>query len=256
MELELITLLVLVAVFLVAGVVDSVAGGGGLLTLPSLLLVGLPPEVAMGTNKLASSLGMSASMLSYMRAGLIRNGRMLGFGVAAMLAGGTLGSMVLHLFDSATIGRIIVFLLPFGMVATLMPRKSVREATELTPFAMFVTLPVVLFGLGFYEGFFGPGTGSFLVLGLHFVLGLGFVPATAMAKVFNLAGGVSALAVFLWHGNVLLGLGVPLAIASIAGNIVGSRLAIRLGAKLVRRMLIVSLTLLFASLVWKFYVQQ
>lgn len=255
MELELLTIMVLVGVYLVAGVVDSVAGGGGLLTLPALLLAGLPPEVAMGTNKLASSLGMSASMLSYLRAGLIRNGRMLAFGVVAMLAGGTTGAMVVHLFDSATIGRIIVFLLPLGMIATLMPRKSVREATELTPFAMFVTLPAVLFVLGFYEGFFGPGTGSFLVLGLHFILGLGFVPATALAKVFNLAGGASALVIFLWHGNVLLGLGVPLALASITGNLIGSRLAIRVGASLVRRMLIVSLTLLFTSLVWKFYIQ-
>ncbi len=252
MEFEVI--IILAVAYVLAGFIDSVAGGGGLVALPAILLTGIPPEVAMGTNKMISSIGMSASLFNYARAKLIQSSRMLFFGVVATLIGGLCGGMTLHLFDSETIGKIIVVLLPFGMVATLMPRKRVREASELTPFAMYVTLPSLLFVLGFYEGFFGPGSGSFLILLLHFALGIGFVQSSAMAKVFNVAGTFSGLLVFLWHGNVLFSVVLPLAFASIVGNVIGSRLAIYVGQKLVRGMLFFSLTLLLLSLVWKFYI--
>ena len=112
MELELSLLLPLCLVGLAAGFVDSVAGGGGLLTLPAVLLTGLPPDVAIGTNKLAGSLGTGASLLTYARSGLVV-WRLALCGLPAALLGGVIGSRVLLLFDSAVIGKIILVLLPF-----------------------------------------------------------------------------------------------------------------------------------------------
>lgn len=253
MELELWIILLLCGVYFFAGFVDSVAGGGGLIAVPVFLLTGIPPEFVLGTNKLAAAIGTGSSVLTYSKSGLIV-WRLALIGLPVALLGGFLGSKILMFFDSETIGRLVVFFLPLGILATLMPKKETSQKRKLTKLSLYVIAPVICLLIGFYDGFVGPGTGSFFILALHFALGLGLVQASATSKILNLATNFSSLCVFVLHGKVLYILAIPLALANIAGNIIGSKMAIRIGSTFVRKILILSLFILLVSLVWKFYI--
>ncbi|MDR2503112.1 MAG: TSUP family transporter [Deltaproteobacteria bacterium] len=250
-ELDLWIVLALLPVYFAAGFIDSVAGGGGLIAAPAFLLTGTSPDLVLGTNKLAACMGTASSLINYARSGLAL-WRMAVVGLPAALLGSFLGTRVILLFDSAYIGRLIVLLLPLGVAATLIPKKD-RGRKELTRAGLYVFTPLVCLLIGFYDGFFGPGTGSFFILALHLATGVGLLQASATAKIFNLATNLGSLAVFIFYGKVLFALGLPLALANIAGNLLGSRMAIKIGAGFVRRVLSVSLSLLFFSLLWKFY---
>lgn len=252
MELELWVVIILCGVYFAAGFIDSIAGGGGLISIPAFLLTGIPPELALGTNKLAAAIGTASSLLTYSRSGLIV-WRLALVGLPIALLGGFLGSKVLMFFDSETIGRLVVFLLPLGIFATLIPKKETGRKKEITTLTLYLIVPAICAVIGFYDGFFGPGTGSFFILALYFIVGLGLVQASATAKIFNLASNFSSLCVFVLHGKVLYTLALPLAASNIAGNIIGSKMAIRIGSAFVRKMLIFSLTLLMISLICKFY---
>ncbi len=238
--------------YFAGGFIDSIAGGGGLITLPAFLLTGVPADLVLGTNKLASSCGMAAALGNYTRSGLVvwKSAKV---GVPAVLLGAMLGARAVLFFDSATIGKIVVLLLPLGMLATLMPRNKRSASREMTEKDMKVYLPLVCLSIGFYDGFFGPGAGSFFVLALYFLLGFELLAAAATTKLLNLSAGLSGLFVFMWYGKVGYLLALPLSAASICGNMLGSRLAIRIGPDFVRRVLTVSLFLLFISLIWKFW---
>lgn len=257
MELELWVVALVCAAFFAAGFIDSIAGGGGLISLPAFLLTGLPPEVVLGTSKTATAFGTGAALANYARSGLVIWRMALG-GIPASLLGAWLGSQAILLFDSDTIGKIMLFLLPVGAAVTLMPKKAVaisREAGDLTFRHLYVYNPLICLTLGIYDGFFGPGTGSFFIIAYFFFLQIGMVQASATAKVFNLATNISSMAVFALNGCVLLWLALPLAACNIAGNLAGSRLAIRIGAGFVKKILYVSLSLLFVSLIWKFLIE-
>ncbi len=252
MEFEIWLLWPLLAAFFLAGFVDSVAGGGGLISIPALLLAGVPPEMAMGTNKPCSTIGSCISLALYARGGMVLWKSALASLPVAVLAG-ALGTKMLLYFDSATIGKLVVFLLPLGIVFTMMPKKDRGEDKDLSTFARYCLLPLICIPVGFYDGFLGIGSGSLYILVLHAVVGMGLVKASGTAKVYNLAGSLSATAVYIWHGVTIFWLVLPLTAANIAGNWLGSKLAIRIGAPFVRRLLFGMLCFLFASLIWKFW---
>jgi len=239
------------AASLAAGFVDSIAGGGGLLLVPALLLAGLPPQFALGTTKFASSFGTGAALANY-----VRNGKVVWkvalTGIVFTLVASWLGSRAVLGFDERFAGRLVVFLLPVAIISTLVRRPTAEPTSEPTGWKLALGVPAICAALGFYDGFFGPGTGSFLILAFSLFLGLDFVRASGTAKFFNLASNLGALAVFALHGKVVLAVGVPLALANIAGNQCGSSLALRRGAGLVRGFLLVSLAILLVSLVVKF----
>ena len=253
LDVEIGIVIVLCAVYFTSGFVDSIAGGGGLISVPAFLLTGIPPELALGTNKMASCIGTTSSLATYAKSGYVI-WRMALAGIPAALLGGFIGSKTVLLFSSAEIGKIVVFLLPLGILATLMPKKESAQAKELTDKAIYLYSPVICFALGFYDGFFGPGTGSFFIIFFNLLLGMGLLYASATAKIFNLTTGIGSFIAFALNGKVLYALGIPLALANIAGNIIGSRLAIQIGALFIRKMLILSLTILLASLAWKFII--
>ncbi len=255
MELDLWVIALLCFIYFATGFINSVAGSGGLIAVPAFLLTGIPPELVLGTNKLVSCCGMSTSLLNYARSGLVA-WRAAAVGGLAVFLGAALGARSILLFDSAIMGKIIAVMLPVAMAATFIPRKEKAEQVPLTPFRLYVLLPAVCGLLGFYEGFFGPGAGSFFILALHFVLGFGLLHASATTKLLNLIGSISGVAVFMWHGKVLYLLALPLAISSSLGNHVGSSMAIKVGAGFVRKLLMVSLVILFVSLVWKFWINK
>ncbi|MDL2317133.1 TSUP family transporter [Desulfovibrio sp. OttesenSCG-928-A18] len=252
LHLGFMPLLFLVAAGFFAGLVDSIAGGGGLISLPACLLAGLPTHMALGTGKFMSTVGTTASFLTYARGGAIV-WRIAAIGVGFCLLGSMAGTHTALLVDNELLGKIILFLLPVAALLTFIPvRRSQREYAP-GPVAIYVLTPLLCSAIGFYDGFFGPGAGSFMLISLHFVLGMSLIKASATAKCFNLASNVSSLVLFLLNGKVYFFFAVPMAIGNVSGNIVGSRMAMRVGAKLIRGMLLFSLVLLFATLVWRYY---
>lgn len=250
----MLTVVIVCTVFaFVAGVLDSIAGGGGLITLPSMLLMGIPPHMALGTGKFASTLGTSLALMNFARSNLVL-WRIAGLGLIFSLLGAYAGAHVALLVDSALMGKIMVALLPVGMAVTLIPKKEqTAEPGALTPMQFWCFVPLVSFAVGAYDGFFGPGAGSFFILAFHWVLRMGLIEASATSKVFNLGSNLGALIGFLWNGKVLFALALPMAAANMAGNWVGSRMAIRIGPSIVRKFLTVSLGLLFVTLIWQYF---
>lgn len=243
----------LMAVAFVAGIIDGVAGGGGLLTIPSLMMAGLPPQLALGTNKVLSSMGTTLALTRFARSGLVW-WRLALMGIPATLLGAAVGARLILAFPPALAGKLLVFLLPLAVLITLAPGGRAGRV-EKTPTDRPLPVLATCFGVGMYDGFFGPGTGSFFILAFHFILGLDFLRASATTKAFNLASNVAALTVFLLHGTVFFRLGALFGLANMGGNWCGTRLAMRRGQTIVRRFLALALTLLFASLLYKYWLQ-
>lgn len=240
---------------LVGGFIDAIAGGGGLLTMPALLLTGVPPHLALGTNKISSSLGTAVALGTFARSHLVL-WRLALAGLAFALLGSWVGSLLALHLSAAVLGKILVGLLPVGMLLTLAPKRERRERESSPPLhgpRFWLLMPLVCLGTGVYDGFFGPGTGSFLILALHWVLRAGLIEASATAKVLNLGSNVGAATAFIWHGTVFWPLAAVMTACSMLGNWFGSRTAIRVGPAAVRRFLTVSLGLLLLTLVWRYF---
>ena len=252
MDFSLITIVILCLFFFLAGLVDSIAGGGGLISTPAMLLCGLPPHTALGTGKFASTLGSLTSLWTFARNHLVVL-RIAPAGFSAAFTGGMAGSALAMLLPGDLLGKALILLLPVGMAISLFSGKLVTTEGELPERHLWVRVLLMGFLIGAYDGFFGPGTGSFFIIAQHLVLRMGLVRASATAKVFNLASNAGAFTVFASGGVALYSLGIPLAIANIIGNQVGTRLAIRVGARMVRNFLYITLSLLLASLVYRFF---
>lgn len=249
--IEITVILSLVSFF--AGLIDSIAGGGGLLLLPALLLAGLPPQTALGTNKFAASMGTGTALFNFIRGKKVV-WKIAVYGIFFALLGGVAGSKAVLALDNRVVAKIIVVLLPLAAIATLYPRKNaVAEKVNLTRLALWVKVPLICFLFGAYDGFFGPGTGSFFIIAFYLFLNLGLVESSATAKVFNLLSNLGALVMFIIGGKVIYLIAVPLALANIAGNYLGSHLTLKKEAQLVKVFLMVSLTILFVTLIWKYF---
>lgn len=243
------SLALLGACVFLAGVVDALAGGGGLITLPAYLAAGLPPPLILGTNKLASSVGTLVSTLRYRRA-LNLSLRPFGPAVAAALAGAWLGARAALLVDPAWIRPLLLAALPV-IGWTILSREDFGgfdESSRLPPRESRRRGLLIAFPLGVYDGFFGPGTGTFLALALvrwgrHDLLG-----ATARAKVLNLASNLSALAAFAWAGRLHWSVGLSMSALSVAGHWVGSHLGVRNGARAIRPVVLAVCAALFAKI--------
>lgn len=248
MTLEPSTLSALFAAALVAGFVDAIAGGGGLITVPALLMAGLPPQLALGTNKLQSSCGTAYATWNYARAGLLRVPGLVP-GILATLVGAVVGAAVVGRLDRELLRSAMPFLL--GSVAAftwLKPdlgqeRRPARLAAR--PFAVGFGLT-----LGFYDGFFGPGTGAFWMIACVLLLGADLREATGYTKAMNLTSNLASLAIFLWNGQVSLQAGLAMAAGQVVGAGLGSRLVLRRGVSVVRPVFLGVVTLLTLKLAW------
>jgi uncharacterized membrane protein YfcA len=235
-EIDLGLIAVLFAVAVGAGCVDAIAGGGGLLTLPSLLLAGLDPVAAIATNKLQGTAGSTSATVAFARRGLIDWPKAWKIALAAGLAS-MAGALCVSLLPRAVLDAAVPVLL-IGIAlyfATARRMSSEDAAARVTPafFALSVA-PLV----GFYDGVFGPGAGAFYMIGFVTLLGLGVVRATAHTKLANAASNVGSLALFALSGHIVWTIGLAMAAGALLGAQVGSRLAIRLGARLIRPLLV------------------
>lgn len=236
MELTVQVIAFLALVAFVAGVIDAMAGGGGLLTIPALMAVGVPPVAAIATNKLQSTFGTGGAFLAFARAGHI-DFRRYAFPAAAALIGSAMGAFVLQRVDPSFLAAFIpVLLIAMMIYFVAAPKMSdVDRHSRLGPLALMGVTATI----GFYDGFFGPGTGSFFTTALVALGGLGLVRAIAHTKFLNFATNLAGLTVMIVGGHVLWLAGSVMAVASVAGNQVGAHLAMRFGGRGVRVLLIV-----------------
>lgn len=242
-------LLVLFFTGLLSGLVDAIAGGGGLISLPMLMSVGIPPHVALGTNKLQASVGTSVATYSYYKKKFlvfktVYKGLLFGF------VGTCLGAFLTQMLSSGILNAIIPFLLILILAYTIfVPSLGSVE----TPAKISEPLCFSIFGflLGFYDGFFGPGTGSLWVFVLTFFLGYHFIHATAYAKVFNLKSNLFATVCFAMAGAINYHIAFWMAVGQMIGGWLGARLAMRRGAKLIRPIFLTMVTANIASLAYK-----
>lgn len=232
-----------------AGFVDAIAGGGGLLTVPALLAAGLPPQLALGTNKLQSSCGTALATFNYARAGLIEWKEWIP-GIAVTVAASIAGALTAAKADPSHLRKLIpIVLVLLAAYTAFKPDLGTSKRPsrmERLPFSLILGL-----ALGFYDGFLGPGTGSFWMMACVLIQGLDLTAATGVTKVMNLSSNVGSLALFLLAGKVDFRIGLLMAAGQLIGAYAGSRVAIRQGPRLIRPVFLTVVLALAAKLAWE-----
>jgi uncharacterized membrane protein YfcA len=250
MDLPLLPTLLLCFFIFVAGLVDSIAGGGGLISLPAYLAAGLPPHAALATNKFSGALGTFTATLRYWRAGKtsLRTGLLAALGA---LGGSALGARAVLLVPPATVNTIVLVLVPCALAVLLLRDRIVGRPGDaaVPPARLGARALAIGVVVGAWDGFFGPGTGTFLAIGFHVFLRLDLLTASGNARLANLASNVGAVVVFLADGRVVFPLALYAAAAGIAGNQIGSMLALRRGDRVIKPFLVFVLALLLAEVV-------
>lgn len=231
-----------------SGLVDAIAGGGGVIALPVLLSLGLPVSVALGTNKFQASFGSFTAAWHYVRRGLV-DLRACRQGILATLMGALLGAWVVRSIDAQVLGKLIPWLLA-GIVIYMIFRPRIGDADR--PPRLGTGTFALLFGLGlgFYDGFFGPGTGSFWTIAYVLVLGYNFSKATGYTKVMNCTSNLAALALFAAAGRVQVAAGLVMAAGQVTGARLGAGLVVKKGARFVRPVFLTMAILTIARLLW------
>ena len=242
-----VLLVVLSGTAFVAGLVDAVAGGGGLFTVPALLAAGLPPGLALATNKGQAAPGALSSFITFLRrGGLDRRRAPLGFALGFL--GSLLGARLLLAIRPEPLRPIIAVLLLFALGFMLLrSRIRVRKTPVQRP---KLWLALVALTLGAYDGFFGPGTGSLLIVLFVTLFGDSPLFASGNAKVVNLGSNLAAFLLFAWRGTILWQLALPMAVANVVGARLGARLALRNGDRFVQVVVTLVVTLVVAKLIF------
>lgn len=232
----------------VAGLIDSIAGGGGLITIPVLLGIGLPPQAALGTNKLQATFGSCSAMVHFVKAGTVDLRDALP-GVIWTTIGAILGSYTVQQMDPSFLKKFIPFLLLAILCYTIFtPKLGAEEVHPRLPRRTFYLLAGL--GLGFYDGFLGPGTGSFWVMAIMLGLGFDMRKGTGYTKLFNFVSNIVALVVFVAGGHVLLWAGLLMGVGQAVGARFGARLVIHKGTRFVRPVFICSVLAVTLKLFW------
>jgi uncharacterized membrane protein YfcA len=243
-----LAVLLIGAAFL-AGFVDSIAGGGGLITVPALLLAGANPLEALATNKVQGSFGAGTAALTYARAGQVRPGGQLWMALISAVAGAG-GAMIAHAVPVAVL-RVIMPVVLIGIAAFFALKPGLADQARVQ------RIGPVWFGLtavpliAAYDGFFGPGTGSFFMMAFVMLAGYGVLRATAHTKMLNFASNLGSLAVFASTGATWWAVGLAMGVAQVLGACLGARLAVRIGARVIKPLLVATSTGMALRLVWQ-----
>ncbi|MCF8564373.1 TSUP family transporter [Alicyclobacillus tolerans] len=248
-HVQLTTVLILLLVGFLSAFIDSTVGGGGLVSLPALLFVGLPPALALGTNKLAGTMSALTSSLSYLKSGKIQF-KLVKLLLPLSLLGAIAGAYLVHHLPTAFLRPLVIVLLIAVTAYTVLKRNMGQTSTYRgINRRLFTVSCLVALILGFYDGFFGPGTGSFLIISFLF-MGFDFVQAAGNAKALNLASNVGGLLTFAMLHSVNYWYGVIVGAGMIVGAIVGSQVAIRKGVNFVRPLFIAVTVIMIGQQLW------
>ena len=236
-----------------AGFVDAAAGGGGLISLPAYILAGVPIHVAYGTNKFANCIGTSVACGKFFKSGNMKIKLGIISAVGALI-GSWFGTQLVLILDEKYLRYCLMIILPIVAGFMLFNRKFGVNEKEENINNKKSNVYSLLIGLliGAYDGFFGPGTGTFLVIAFTSILKLNIVTASGNAKLVNLASNLSALIAYIINGKVWFIIGIPAAVCAIAGNYLGAHIAIKNGAKAIKNIIALVVIMLFIKVIISF----
>jgi len=247
--MDIMPFLIVCPLVFLAGFVDAIAGGGGLISLPAYMIAGIPIHHAIGTNKLSSATGTLVSTIRYCK----QNQMDLVIGIPSILVAliGSVCGANLALIASATFLKgLLIVILPIVAFYILRSNRKKQESQCSLSRKVAIGLAILFaFFIGMYDGFYGPGTGTFLLLFYTGVLKMSTITASGNVKLVNLSSNVAALATFLVNGKVLLVLGLTASVFSIVGHYVGSGMVLKNGSKIVRPVILIVLLLLFIKVI-------
>ena len=229
-----------------AGFVDAIAGGGGLISLPAYLIAGLPAQAALATNKMSACMGATIAAGKYAKSGFIPWKTAIPCVLFAML-GSNLGAQIVLLIDDYYFKRLMLVILPLTALYIYRNKVMAQERPALPFWQTAIIGSAVSFAIGIYDGFYGPGTGVFLILLLTSLAHYGLKEANGLCKAINWTTNVSSLAVFLMNGRVLLPLGLTAGLFSIAGSYLGARTFEKKGAQSVKPLMLVVVAIFFVK---------
>jgi len=244
-----VTLLILCPLIFLAAFIDSIAGGGGLISLPAYIFAGLPIHTAAGTNKFSSSIGTAAAVVNYTRGGCVDFSAAAAGGSGALI-GSWMGTRLALSLSPMILQICLMVILPLALIFALSGRGAGKaQIKDPPPFKLKLILSGLIgLILGSYDGFFGPGTGMFMTLALSGLIRLDLIKAVGTTKVLNFSSNIASVVTWLVNGKILFPIAIPCAVCSVAGGFLGSRMAMKTGKKFIRVILALVAILLFIKI--------
>ena len=250
-ELSLGYILILFSAAFLGGFVDAIAGGGGIITVPALLAVGIPPHLALGTNKLQASFGSLTSTLNYRRGNMVRF-RDLTVGISFTAIGACAGTMTVQVISADFLKHMIPALLVIIFVYVLCNPElgAIHRPQRIVPWLFYLVFGCLI---GFYDGFFGPGTGSIWTIAFALWLGFDLKKATAHTKALNFTSNIVALVTFFIGGHVVVYAGITMGVGQMIGAYAGSHLVLKRGTRFIRIFFLCVVAITIAKMLWSTY---
>ena len=246
----MIQFLIVCPMVFLAGFVDAIAGGGGLISLPAYLLAGVPMHQEIATNKLSSATGTTISTIRYCRNTKV-DWSIAGPAIVLSLIGSSIGAKLTMMMPESVLKIVLLVVLPVTAVFVFRKNALVeKQSGSVSHRRMLLITWIAALAIGCYDGFYGPGTGTFLILVMVGLAKMDMMQAAANTKLINLASNISALAAFLIGGKVVLTLGLAASVFSIAGHYTGSSMVMKNGTKIVKPIILVVLVLLFLKVIF------
>lgn len=249
MELGFDILALLFGAALVAGFIDAIAGGGGLITIPALLSVGIPPTQALGTNKLQACGGSFSASLYFVRQKAV-DLKQIWLLILLTFIGAALGTIVVQLIDIAFLKSALpFFILILGGYFLFSPKISDEDRRQRLSYPLFGFTAAL--GIGFYDGLFGPATGSFFTLAFVLLLGFNLTKSVAHAKVLNFTSNIASLIFFILGGAVLWKIGLVMMVGQLIGGNLGARMVVTKGKQIIKPLIVTMSFLMVAKMLWE-----
>lgn len=246
----MLTYLIVCPLVFLAGYIDAIAGGGGLISLPAYLITGLPVLNSIATNKLSSCMGTTIATAKYLRSGFVPLKAAL-LCVPCAFLGSAAGANMALLMNDSIFKVIMLIVLPLTGIYVMTKKELTASGGEYSPIKTYIISMGVAFAIGLYDGFYGPGTGTFLILLLTALAHLPLEKANGLTKIINLSTNAAALVVYLLHGQALIILGLTAGLFNIAGNYLGASRFEKGANKSVRPVMIAVLTIFFIKVLYE-----
>jgi uncharacterized membrane protein YfcA len=248
----MIQYLIICPLVFIAGFIDAIAGGGGLISLPAYMIAGIPVHFAIGTNKMSSCMGTFISTYRYARNGYIKLKLAVCTAICALI-GSSFGAMISLKIDDFYFKILMLFILPVTAFYVMRKRNiEDNQNTEiLTSYKTYIVCMLIAFFMGTYDGFYGPGTGTFLILLLTGVANLRMNTAAGITKAINLSSNIAAMITFIINGKMFFMLGLVAGLFSIAGNYIGAGYFTKSGSRIARPVIIIVLTVFFIRILFE-----
>ena len=248
MEVTWRTILILLPLTGLAGFIDAIAGGGGLISIPAYMLAGCPPHIAIATNKVSAGMGMIMANYRYARSGYVR-WKLSAFCVVAALCGGSIGAKLSLMLNERYFKILMLFILPVTAFIVMRGRVLENDKEELSFTKTVICACAVAVVIGAYDGFYGPGSGTFMLLLLTGAANMKLQEANATAKVINLFTCLSSLTVYLINGKVMILLGLAAGATAMAGSWIGTKMFDKDGAKIVKPVIMIVIVIFFIKII-------